>query len=126
MNHGAPEFSSKLQTIEIYSPNRDASGKFVGLNHEAVFYDPDSLVEPIRIVRNYVKTNDLDKVDPFVFIKCVPSIMPVEGKATAVSPGQTIPYQVPDIYGRPWAQMWEQYYEKGMERPKEEDIFKFE
>jgi hypothetical protein len=126
MNHGAPEFSSKMQTVEIYSANRDASGKFVGLNHEAVFYDPESLVEPIRIVRNYVKTNDLNKGDPFVFIECIANILPVEGRATAIQPGQTIPFEVPDMYGRPWAQNWEKYFEKGMEKPKEEDIFKFD
>ena len=33
--HGAFEYSNKMQTIEIYTPNRDASGKFIGLNHEA-------------------------------------------------------------------------------------------
>ena len=30
MVHGAFEFSSKMQTIEIYTPNRDANGKFSG------------------------------------------------------------------------------------------------
>jgi hypothetical protein len=55
MAHGAFEFSNKMQTIEIYTPNRDSSGKFLGLNHEAIFYDPEALVEPVRIIRNYVK-----------------------------------------------------------------------
>jgi len=126
MNHGAPEFSSSLQAIEIYSPNRDKSGKFTGLNHEAIFYDPESLVEPVRLVRYYVKSSDLNKADPFVFIECVPSLLPIEGKATAVSPGQVVPYEIPDIYGRPWAQNWEKYFEKGMEKPREDDIFKFD
>jgi hypothetical protein len=49
--HSAFEFSNAMQTIEIYSPNRDADGNFLGLNHEAIFYDPEALVEPIRIVR---------------------------------------------------------------------------
>jgi hypothetical protein len=40
--HGNPEFSNKMQTIEIYTPDRDASGKFIGLNHEGIFYDPGS------------------------------------------------------------------------------------
>ncbi len=53
--HGAFEFSNKMQTIEIYTPNRDAAGNFLGLNHEAIFYDPEALVEPVRIIRNYVK-----------------------------------------------------------------------
>jgi hypothetical protein len=125
MNHGSFEFSSKLQTIEIYSPNRDKSGKFIGLNHEAIFYDPEALVEPVRIVRNYTKSADFSKASPFVFIECVPTIFPVDGKATSVTPGQTIPYKVPDMYGRPWAQNWD-LFEKGMEKPKEEDIFKFD
>ena len=123
--HGAYEHSNKLQTIEIYTPNRDASGKFLGLNHEAVFYDPDALVEPVRIVRNYVKLSGFDQGDPYVFIECVPTIYPVNGKATPVTPGQTIEYTVPDMYGRPWAHMWEEYSEKGMEKPQSEDIFNF-
>jgi hypothetical protein len=43
-----------------------------------------------------------------------------------MSPGQTIEYTIPDMYGRPWAQMWEQYFEQDMERPQQEDIFSFE
>jgi hypothetical protein len=27
------------------------------------------------------------------------------------------------MYGRPWAQLWEKYFEQGMDRPKEKDIF---
>jgi len=123
--HAAYEHSNKLQTIEIYSPNRDASGKFVGLNHEAIFYDPDALVQPVRIVRNYTKISGLDKADPYVFIECIPTIYPVKGKATPVTPGQTIEFTIPDMYGRPWAKMWEEYSEKGMEKPESEDIFNF-
>jgi hypothetical protein len=37
-----------------------------------------------------------------------------------------IEYEVPDMYGRPWARIWEQYWEAGMEQPQEEDIFNFE
>jgi hypothetical protein len=123
--HGAFEHSNKLQTIEVYTPNRDADGRFLGLNHEAIFYDPDALTQPVRIVRNYVKLSGLDKGDPYVFIECVPTIYPVKGKATSVAPGQTIEYTIPDMYGRPWARMWEEYSEKGMEKPQSEDIFNF-
>ena len=42
-----------------------------------------------------------------------------------MSPGTVIQYKVPDIYGRPWAQIWEEYLEKGMQRPQSEDIFNF-
>jgi hypothetical protein len=123
--HGAYEHSNKLQTIEIYTPNRDASGRFLGLNHESIFYDPDALTQPVRIVRNYVKLSGLDQGDPYVFIECVPTIYPVKDKATPVAPGQTIEYTIPDMYGRPWAHMWEEYSEQGMEKPQTEDIFNF-
>ena len=32
-----------MQTIEVYTPNRDAAGKFLGLGHETVFNDPEAL-----------------------------------------------------------------------------------
>ena len=38
-----------------------------------------------------------------VFIDCVQTIFPVDGKATPVAPGTVIQYEVPDMYGRPWA-----------------------
>ncbi len=124
--HGAFEFSSKMQTIEIYAPMRDAKGKVTALNHEAIFYDPEALVEPIRMIRNYTRLSGFDQGDPYVYISCNPTIFPVKGKSTPVSPGTVIEYEVPDMFGRPWAQMWEKYFEEGMERPTEEDIFSFE
>ena len=123
--HAAFEHSNKMQTIEIYTPNRDAGGNFLGLNHEAIFYDPEALVEPVRIVRNLVKTSGFEQGDPYVFIECNPTIYPIDGTATPVSPGQVINYEVPDMLGRPWADIWEKYWEKGMEKPQEKDIFSF-
>src|SRR5688572_7269079 len=73
-SHGLYEFSSKLQTIEIYSANRDETGKLAGLHHEAVFYDPEALVEPIRIVRDFVRLSDFDAGDPYVFPECLQTI----------------------------------------------------
>jgi len=124
--HAAYEHSNKLQTIEIYTPNRDSSGKFLGLNHEAIFYDPEALVEPVRIVRNFLRTTGYDEGDPYVYIECVQTIFPIKGTATPVAPGTVIEYEVPDMYGRPWAQIWEKYWEQGMDKPEREDIFNFE
>jgi hypothetical protein len=126
MVHGEFEYSNKMQTIEIYTPIRDDNGKFLGLSHEAIFYDPEALVQPVRIVRRLMKMSSVTDGAPFVFIECVPTIYPVEGKPTPVSPGETIKYEIPDMYGRPWAHIWEEYFEKGMQKPKpSEDIFKF-
>jgi hypothetical protein len=63
--------------------------------------------------------------DPY--IECVQTIFPEEGWATPKSPDDVIEYEVPDIYGRPWAHIWEKYFEQGMEKPEDdEDIFSFE
>ena len=125
-NHAAFEHSNKLQTIEIYAPNRNADGEFIGFNHEAIFYDPEALIEPVRIVRNFVKDGGYEESVPYVFIECVQTIFPIEGTAVPVSPGQVIEYEVPDMYGRPWADIWEKYWEKDMQKEEEEDIFSFE
>jgi hypothetical protein len=124
--HGAFEWSNKMQTVEIYTPVRDAAGRFAGLNHEAVFYDPEALVEPIRIVRNFERLGGLDEGDPYSFIECMPNIFPVKGVPTHVAPGDVIEYEALDMFQRPWAQLWEKYFEQGMQKPEDEDLFRFE
>ena len=124
--HAGMEFSSKLQAIEIYTPNRDANGEIYGLNQEAIFYDPEALVEPIRMVRNLEKQGDLNSGEPYTFIECIQTIFNVEGVPTPVAPGEVIYYHIPDMYGRPWAQNWEEFHEEGMQGEEEEDFFSFE
>ncbi len=125
--HAAFEHSDRMQTIEIYSPNRDADGNFLGLNHEAILYDPEALVEPVRIVRNLEKVSGFEEGDPYVFIECVQTIFPIEGTSSPITPGATFEFEVPDMYGRPWAQIWERYWEEGMQRPDDDDdIFSFD
>jgi hypothetical protein len=130
MVHGAFEFSSKMQAIEIYTPRRDAAGHITAMNHEAVFYDPEALVQPIRIVRNLDRLGGLDDGAPYGYIECFQDHFPVNGIGTQVSAGQVIQYQVPDMFNRPWARIWEQYFEKDMKRPgaqagEQEKLFDF-
>ena len=95
------------------------------MKHEVVLYDEDVFVEPVRIVHNWNKLGKLNENDPFNIMECIPQIFPVNGVATPVSPGTTFEYTFLDILGRPWAQIWEQYHENGMQRPEGEDIFSF-
>jgi hypothetical protein len=126
MVHGKFEFSSKLQTIEIYSAQRDAAGALLAIEHETVLYDPEALLEPVRILRRLPRLGDLETGNPPTFIECVPNHFPVKGRGTSVNPGQTVEFEVPDLYGRPWARFWEQYHEKGMQRPDaDEALFDF-
>jgi hypothetical protein len=126
MAHGAFEFSSSMQSIEIYTPRKDERGNFVGLVHEVVLYDPEALAEPVRIVHNWTRSSALNEGNPYLYIECVRYNYPVNGIATPIPPGTTIEYTVPDMYNRPWAQIWEQYFEPGMEHPsKEPALFGF-
>jgi hypothetical protein len=120
ISHGAHEFSNKLQSIEIYTPRKNASGALVGLKHEIVLYDEEVFVEPVRIVHFLDRRADLNEGDPFQIIECIPQSFPIDGHTTPMTPGSTFEYTVPDIFGRPWAQIWERYHEEGMERPREE------
>jgi len=127
MAHTAFEHSARMQSIEIYTPLRDDGGRFVGLNHEAILYDPEALVDPIRIVQRMEKRAEFSDpdVNPIVFVECIQTIYPVNGTATPLTPGSVIEYEVPDMYGRPWAQIWEKYWEKEMKKPEEADLFDF-
>jgi hypothetical protein len=117
INHGGMEFSDLMQSIEIYTPRRDGSGKLIGLKHEIVLYDEEALVDPVRIVHTLDREAELSAGEPFEIIECVASIFPVEGRATPLSPGATFEYTLPDTYARPWARIWERYHEEGMARP---------
>ena len=98
----------------------------MGIKHEAVLYDEDALAQPVRIVQLWDKLGRLNENDPFVYMECIPHIFPIDGIATPVSPGASFRYEYLDMYGRPWAQIWERYHENGMQRPEAEDIFNFE
>ena len=53
--------------------------------------------------------------------------LPGRRHATRKSPGQTFEYTIPNIDGRPWAQIWERYHEDGMTRPDDgtDALFRF-
>jgi hypothetical protein len=118
ISHGGFEFSSRLQSIEIYTPRKDDGGNLIGIKTEVVLYDPEAFVQPLRIVQNLDRLSG--PIEPFPIMECIPQSFPVQGHTTPMSPGQTFEYTVPDIFGRPWAQIWERYHEKGMERPQEQ------
>ena len=123
--HSGFEFSNRLQTVEIYSPVEVAEGENPRLLHEAILYDPEALVEPVRIVRELSNDGALNEVSPYIFVECNPTIYPIEGYQQNVSPGQVFAYQQPDWFGRPWAHVWEQYHEEGMTPPETDALFGF-
>jgi len=124
--HASFEFSNKMQSIEIYTPLKSAKGEMTGFRKETVLYDEDALVDPVRIVHYWDKVGALGSGEPMQYVHCFQTIFPVKGAPTQKLPGETFEFSPPDIYGRPWAQIWEKYHEKGMERPQEKKLFGFQ
>jgi len=123
--HSSWEYSNKLQTIEIWTPRKDARGNLTGLQHETVFYDEEGLVEPIRAVRYFVRQGDFNDVAPNTLTHCNQNIYNINGRGQVVTPGTVIDYKVEDLFNRPWAAIWEEYFEEGMQKPAAEDFFEF-
>ena len=115
LTHGLFDFSSRIETVETYKPYRDASGKFLGLDHEAIFYDPEAFVAPLRATYRFVRqATPADPNRRYTYIQCLTNIRNTDGR-----PGQLAPSdpRYIDYYGRPWAQDWEKYFEKGWDKP---------
>lgn len=125
ITHGVFEHSGQMQTIEIFSPRRNPAGELAGIEHEIILYDPEALAEPLRLVQVHIKTGEIEEVAPFVYSRCIQTIFPIDGRPQPISIGDVIEYRMPDMYGRPWAQIWERFFEDGMQRPEEESIFDF-
>ena len=128
LTHSMFEFSNKMETIEIWKAATDANGTFLGLNHEAVFYDPDAFVAPVRATFRFARRSLMDdQTRRYTFIECVSNIKNVDGQPKQLTP--THPDFI-DYYGRPWAKNWEKWFEKDWDKPAVEvpqeilDIFK--
>jgi hypothetical protein len=127
ITHGVLEHSGKMQTVEIFTPRLDGTGKLAGIEDEIIFYDPEAMAEPLRLIQVHIKTGEIEDVDPFIYTRCIQTIFPINGRPQPVSPGTRIDFTVPDMFGRPWAQIWEQYFEQGMQRPTaDESLFDFD
>src|SRR5678815_949321 len=128
LSHGMFETSDKLETIETFKPVVDASGKFTGLDHETIFYDPDAFVTPLRASFRFNRIATPDAPERrYNYIECLSNIFNTDGKPKPVSNPDP---RFVDYYGRPWAKNWERYFEAGWDKPEPElpaaitDIFK--
>ncbi len=118
--HSSWEWSDALETVEIFTPVNDAAGNLIGLDWEAVIYDSQALVEPVRLLWYRGYQHSLSEEGRFSHTECIGRFYPIEGRATPVAPGEIIQFRVPDMGSRPWAESWEVYFEEGMQRPQEE------
>jgi hypothetical protein len=128
LTHSLFESSDKLETVETFKPALDAGGRFIGLDHETVFYDPDAFVAPVRVTYRFARVATPD--DPgrrYTFIECLSNIYNTDGRPKQVTAADP---RFVDYYGRPWAKNWEKHFEAGWDKPEPElpsaitDIFK--
>lgn len=87
---------------------------------------PEALLQPIRIVRNMQRLGPLGAGDPYEHLECLQSIYAIDGRPLPVTTGTLIEQPVLDLFNRPWAQLWERYFEQDMQRPEAADIFSFD
>src|SRR5262245_9595504 len=80
------DLSNKMETGETFKPAYDAAGKFIGLDHEAVFYDPEAFVAPVRATYRFVRRATPD--DPnrrYTYIECLSNIQNTDGRPTQLT-----------------------------------------
>jgi hypothetical protein len=112
--HTMFEFSNRLETVETFKPVYDANHRFAGLDHEAVWYDPDALAQPVRLRDRFLRWALPD--DPnarYTFIECLSNIKNVKGRPVQLTKADP---DFVDYYGRPWAQNWEKWFEQGWDK----------
>jgi hypothetical protein len=128
LSHSMNEFSNKMETVETYAPIME-NGKFAGLAHEAVFYDPEAFVQPLHTTMRFNRQAGLDNpTRRFTYIECLSNLRNVNGRPTQLTASHGERFI--DYYGRPWAQNWEKYFEAGWDKPQDQlpqdiiDLFK--
>jgi hypothetical protein len=115
LSHSMFEYSSDLETVETFTPSAD--GKTITV--DTTFYDPQAFVRPLHAVTPWQLRSGLDDPDwRFNFVECRVQSTIVngpEGRPTELIPGE--PGFI-DYFGRPWAQNWEEHFEKGWNIPE--------
>ncbi len=110
LSHSMFEYSSSMETIEVFTPGAD--GRTITV--DTTFYDPEAFTRPLHTVTPWQQRSPLGDPDwRFNFVECRVQSTIVngpEGKPTELIPGE--PGFV-DYFGRPWAQNWEEHFEKG-------------
>lgn len=122
MSHALPEFSTELEAIEVFT--RDAQRN---IHLEVTIYDRQAFVAPLKLEAIYSYLDGPESEMRYQWKECQQALWNVNGRLQPVAPGTVIDYRIPDWYDRPWARIWEEYFEEGMQRPEpDEDIFEFE
>jgi len=118
--HTMFEFSNRLESVETFKPIYGADHKLIGLDHEAVWYDPEAFVQPLRAKDRFVQRAAAgDPQARYTYIECLSNIKNVNGVPKQLN--KSDPNFI-DYYGRPWAQNWEKWFEQGWDKPADQTV----
>jgi hypothetical protein len=114
ISHSMFEYSSQMEVVETFTPSAD--GRTITV--EATFYDPEAFLRPLHIVTPWQRAAAPDDREArHMFVECRVQSTIVngpDGRPTQLVPGD--PGYI-DYFGRPWAQNWEEHFEKGWAKP---------
>jgi hypothetical protein len=117
LSHSMFEYSNSLETVEVFTPRRNADGTFAGLTVDTTFYDAEAFIAPLHAVQQWNRVAALENpTQRYTYIECLSNIKSVGGKPTQLTQGD--PGYI-DFYGRPWSQNWEKL-EVGWDKPEPE------
>jgi hypothetical protein len=115
LSHSMFEYSSKMETIEVFTPGAD--GKTISV--ETTFYDPEAFTRPLHAVTPWERVaNANDAQNRFSFVECRVQSTIVNGPDGRPTQTTFVDDGYIDYFGRPWAQNWEKFFEKGWKKPE--------
>ncbi len=122
MSHALPEFSNELEVDRGLHARRERN-----IHLEITIYDPLAFAVPLHLEAHLHLSRRARTPSSATSGRSVSKhLWNVNGRLQPVAPGTVIQYRIPDWYDRPWARIWEEYFEQGMQRPAaDESIFDF-
>jgi hypothetical protein len=116
LSHSMFEFSSQMETIEVFRPSAD--GRTITV--ETTFYDPEAFTRPLHTVTPWQLVVGLDDPEArHTFVECRVQSTIINGPDGRPTQLTFLDDGYIDYFGRPWAQNWEKHFEQGWERPEE-------
>jgi hypothetical protein len=111
--HAAFEHSNQMQTIEIYTPNRDEDGDVPRPQSRGDSLRPGSAVEPVRIIMQYRQAQRIRRGRPAALHRVRADDLSARGDVHAGHARPRHRVRGARHVRAPWAHIWEQYWEAG-------------
>lgn len=73
-------------------------------------------MQPLRVFFRYLRQDTPENTNRrYTYIECKVNLRNVDGRPKQLTEADP---RFVDYYGRPWAKLWDNYYEKGWQKPE--------